>query len=142
MRAIFFSVCCAIVAATSASAAPPTEPTRDSKLRAEMLDAARPFFEAATHGSVRFVVKRLNVTEDWAFGSVEVQRPDGGAIDQPKSESNHGDAYFLLTRSIRRAGNHWTLVEATMTQTDAALDTWKQTYHLPAELLETQVDRP
>ena len=142
MRAILFSVCCAIAFATTARAAPPTEPTRGSKLRTEMLDAARPFFEAATHGSVRFVVKRLNVTEDWAFGSVEVQRPDGGTIDQQESEPNHKDAYFLLARSIRRAGNHWTLVEATMAQTDAARDAWKQAYHLPAELFETQVDRP
>ena len=53
------------------------QPKPGTPLRSEILDAVRPVFETETNGPIEFVVRRLNVLGDWAFGDVTLQRPGG-----------------------------------------------------------------
>lgn len=125
--------------AVPASAQAIEQPARGSALRKTLLDAARPTFEAETNGPVEFVIRQLNVHGDWAFGSVLLQRPGGGAIDWQRTRYaedqrlgifNPNGSFFLL----RRAGGAWTVVEFTTGPTDVAWDGWRQDHNLPMAL--------
>ena len=85
-----------------------TQPSKGSALRATLLDAVRPAFERDTNGAIEFVVRRLNVIGDWAFGDVRLQRPGGGRIDWRKTKYaddtaagmfDPGGSFFLLRRT-------------------------------------------
>ena len=117
------------------------QPKKGSKLRAELLDAARPTFEEETGGPIEFVVKRLNVLGDWAFGEVELQRPGGAAInwartkyadDYAEGMFDPGGTFFLL----RNAGSRWEVVEFATGPTDIAWDSWRRDYSLPSVLFQ------
>jgi hypothetical protein len=114
-----------------------------SPLRAELLDAARPVFENETKGSVEFVVRQLNVWQDWAFGDVTLQRPAGRPIDWRKTEyaDDFKNGYFDPAGSfflVRKVGTHWAVVEHATGPTDIAWDGWRINHHLPEALF----DRP
>lgn len=117
------------------------QPERGSKLRAELLDAVRPVFVSETGGPVEFVVKRLNVMGDWAFGEVRLQRPGGQPIDWKKTiyaedfEAGMFDpdgSDFLL----RRSTIGWVVMEFATGPTDVAWDSWRHDYRLPLALFQ------
>ena len=121
------------------------QPARGSALRVELLDAARSTFEADTNGPIEFVVRRLNIRGDWAFGDVRLQRPGGGQIDWRKTKHaadfaagmfDPGGSFFLL----RRTGGVWTMMEFATGPTDVAWDGWRTDYKLPANLFERQLN--
>lgn len=117
------------------------EPQRGSSLRAELLDAARPVFEDETDGPVEFVVKRLAVTGDWAFGEVRLQRPGGRSIDwsRTKYAEDFADGMFDPSGSfflLHRTGRNWAITEFATGPTDVAWDSWRQDHHLPLALFQ------
>jgi hypothetical protein len=141
MRKLVLSLVLLILGFASAVAQSVTQPSHGSRLRKELLDAARPVFEKETGGPVEFVVHRLNVMEGWGFGDVLLQRPRGRTIDWSKTkyaedEKNGafdpGGSFFLLKQS----GANWTVVEFATGPTDVAWDSWRQDYHLPSQLFE------
>ena len=141
MRKLVLSLVLLILGFASAVAQSVTQPSHGSRLRKELLDAARPVFEKETGGPVEFVVHRLNVMDGWAFGDVLLQRPRGRKIDWSKTkyaedEKNGafdpGGSFFLLKQS----GANWTVVEFATGPTDVAWDSWRQDYHLPSQLFE------
>jgi opacity protein-like surface antigen len=141
MRKVVLSLVFLILGISSAVAQNVTQPPPGSRLRKELLDAARPVFEKETEGPVEFVVHRLNVMDRWAFGDVFLRRPGGRTIDWSKTkyaedEKNGafdaGGAFFLLKRS----GANWTVAEFATGPTDVAWDSWRQDYHLPSQLFE------
>lgn len=114
-------------------------PAKGSPLRTELLDAARPAFVAETQGPVEFVVRRLAVLGDWAFGDVSLRRPGGQPIDWMATRYgedlrhdmfNPDYAFFLL----RRQGDGWSLAEISVGPTDVVWDWWRQKYNIPAAL--------
>ena len=116
-------------------------PSRGSPLRAQLLDAARPAFEADTNGAVEFVVRRLNVLGDWAFGDVRLQRPGGRAIDWARTKHasdfkqgtfDPGGSFFLL----HRQDGAWSLTEYASGPTDVIWDGWRMDHKLPRILFE------
>lgn len=117
------------------------QPKRGTSLRAELLDAARPVFEVETGGPIEFVVRRLNVMGDWAFGEVRLQRPGGVPIDwrrTPYAEDiragmfDPGGSVFLL----QRTGAGWAVLEYATGPTDVVWDGWRQDLGLPLALFE------
>ena len=129
------------------SAEPIDRPARGSGTRLEILDAARPAFEAETGGPVEFMVRSLNEVDDWVFGDVRVQRPGGAAIDWAQTKYanevsegrfNPEEAYFLLRLSTRRFGNNWTPVEISVGSSSAVLGRWRQSYNLPSDLFASE----
>lgn len=117
------------------------QPMRGSTLRAELLDAARPIFEDESGGPVEFVVKRLNVLGDWAFGEVRLQRPGGEPIAW--ENTRYAEAYeagmfdpassFFL---LQRIDIDWVVQEFATGPTDVTWDGWRQAYSLPLALFE------
>ena len=114
-------------------------PQKGSPLRAELLDAARPAFMAETGGPIEFVVRRLAVLGDWAFGDISLRRPDGQPIDWMQTKYaddlrhdmfNPDYAFFLLKR--RNGG--WSVAEISVGPTDVAWDWWRQKYNIPGAL--------
>ncbi len=106
-----------------------------------VLDAARPAFQSDTGGAVEFVVRRLNVSGDWAFGDVKLQRPGGRAIDWSKTKYaadlaqgafDPAGSFFL----VHRVGGGWSLVEHATGPTDAPWFDWQTTHKLPASLFQ------
>ena len=86
MRKLVLSLLLLILGFASAVAQSVTQPPQGTRLRKELLDAARPVFEKETEGPVEFVVHRLNVMDGWAFGDVFLQRPGGRKIDWSKTK--------------------------------------------------------
>jgi hypothetical protein len=112
---------------------------RGSTLRGEILDAIRPTFAAETNGAVEFVVRRINVLGDWAYGEVALQRPGGGAIDWGKTKyaEDSVQGMFDPAQSIfllHRAANGWEVSEFATGPTDIAWDSWRTDHQLPREL--------
>jgi len=114
-------------------------PQPGDPLRAEILDAVRPVFEGETWGPIEFVVRALNVLDNWGFGDVKLQRPGGRPIDW--SKTRYGEAmrqgmfdpsgsFFLLYRM----GSSWAIVKFVTGPTDVAWDGWRTEYDIPAEL--------
>jgi hypothetical protein len=139
MRACFLALCMMIFLAAPAPAQPVVQPERGSPLRAEILNAARPVFSRDVGGPIEFVVHRLNVMGNWAFGDVYLQRPGGGQIDWRRTKYaedfkegmfDPGGSFFLA----RRAASRWTVVEFATGPTDVAWDGWRQDRHLPEAL--------
>jgi hypothetical protein len=128
------------VAMVLASAALAQElPAKGSPLRTQLLDAARPAFVAETGGPVEFVVRRLAVLGDWAFGDVSLRRPGGQPIDWTRTKFaqdlrqdmfNPGYAFFLL----RNTGGRWSVAEISVGPTDVVWDWWRQKYNIPGAL--------
>ena len=117
------------------------QPPTGSPLRSEVLNAARPTFESETGGAIEFVVRRLNVAGDWAFGDVRLQRPGGGQIDWRKTKYAADFAGGMFDPSgsfflVRRSDGVWTVVEFATGPTDIAWDSWRTDYKLPAALFE------
>ncbi len=114
---------------------------RGSVLRKAILDSARPIFQAETNGDIEFVVRRLNLSGDWAFGDVTLQRPGGRAIDWRRTkyaEANATGAFdpagsFFLAR---RTGQTWRILAAAVGPTDIAWDGWDKQYGAPRALFD------
>lgn len=102
-----FQLICVIVVAVGTLVAPARSdvaslllPAPESSLRIEILNAARPTFIAETGGPIEFVVHRLAVLGDWAFGDVTLERPQGAAIDWSKTKYADQYAYPKTTSDI------------------------------------------
>jgi hypothetical protein len=115
------------------------QPPPGSALRAHLLDVARPTFQGETGGPIEFVVRQLNVMNDWAFGDVVLQRPGGGRIDWRSTKFaetykagsfDPGSSYFLL----HNVDGTWALVEYAVGPTDVAWDWWRKHHKLPEAL--------
>ena len=116
-------------------------PERGSALRVDLLDAARPVFARETNGQVEFVVRQLNVMNNWAFGDVRLQRPGGTPIDWTRTKYaedlkagmfDPSGSFFLA----RRTAAGWTVLQYATGPTDIAWDSWRLDYHLPNALFE------
>lgn len=141
MRSLLAALVLLFVAHTGVRAQAVTHPAPGTELRKELLDAVRPVFEGETWGPVEFVVRQLNVWDDWAFGDVQLQRPGGKPIDWSRTkyaeDVRHGmfepaGSFFLL----RRMGSQWAIVRFVAGPTDVAWDGWRQDLQLPSELFE------
>jgi len=102
------------------------QPPRGSELRAELLDAARLTFEEETGGPIEFVVKRLNVLGDWAFGEVRLKRPGGVPIDWMRTIYSEDYAAGMFDPSgsfflLHGAGPYWDVAEYATGPTDVPL---------------------
>ena len=108
MRKLVLSLVLLIFGFASAVAQSVTQPPQGTRLRKELLDAARPVFEKETEGPVEFVVHRLNVMDGWAFGDFFLQRPGGRQVstgarpsileDEKNDSSRFWARFFLLKR--------------------------------------------
>ena len=58
-----------------------SEPERGTATRAALMDAIRPHVEWGLGQPIEFVVDKLRVSGDVAYGSLSPQRPGGAAID-------------------------------------------------------------
>lgn len=114
---------------------------QQAALRKEVLDAARIIFQSDTGGAIEFVLRRLNVSGDWAFGDVTLQRPGGVAInwartkyaaDLAQGAFDPAASFFLLHRN----NGGWTVVEHATGPTDAPWFEWQKAHKLPASLFE------
>ncbi len=130
-------------AAADSAAAPLPDvvqlPEKESPLRKELMNAARPAFEYATAGKVIFVVNRIAVWGDWAFGNVRPVRPDGVEINwlqtrfapALKAGAFQTETSFFL---LKRVDGVWTMAEYVVGPTDVTWDGWRQQYNLPPAL--------
>lgn len=131
-----------ILGAAHANAQDIVQPPRGSALRAELMDAARPTFEREIGGPIEFVVRRLNVWGEWAYGNVTPQRRGGRAIDwrQTRFAEDFKAGAFAASVSLfllRRGGSgRWEMVEYAIGPTDVAWDWWRQQLDLPSALFE------
>lgn len=114
-------------------------PEKGTRLRAELMNAARPSFEREIGGPIVFSTKRLAVYGDWAFGDVHPLRANGAEIDWSRTkfaEAQKGgmfeaDTSFFL---LKRVDGKWTLAEMVIGPTDVTWDSWRQQYNLPSTL--------
>ncbi len=112
---------------------------RGSALRSEILDAIRPTFAAESNGAVEFVVRRVNVFGDWAYGEVVLQRPGGGTIDWSKTvyADDFAQGMFDPAQSIfllHYTPTGWEVSEFATGPTDIAWDSWRTDHKLPRAL--------
>jgi len=117
------------------------QPQRGSALRTNLLDTIRPVFERETGGPVEFVVQRLNVIGEWAYGEVRAQRPGGKAIDWNRTRyaEDFQAGMFDPAASdflLRRTATGWMVVESAMGPTDVVWEGWRLDHRLPLALFQ------
>jgi hypothetical protein len=136
LRTVFFAFALFLVAVSSTTAQEAVP--RGSPLRATLMDALRPTFEAESNGPVEFVVDRLTVWRDWAFAEVRPQRPGGQRIDWRRTryrEAVESDTFSNVSFALlRRQGGSWILQEFVIGPTDVAWIEWQQRFRLPEAL--------
>lgn len=117
--ALVFSLMASILAAD------PVEPARGTALRADLMDAIRPFAEYDLGAPVEFVVIELLVEDDLAFARVRAQRPGGGAIDMEATPlvTRRGVPSDLIDGPrieafLGRTAGRWHIVEYVVGSTD------------------------
>ncbi len=112
------------------------EPKRGTALRKQLLNVARPTFELESAGPIEFVVDRLAIWGDWAFGAVQLQRPGGRKIDW--SKTNHAGDFAVETETsfflLKRKNGNWKMSAYALAPTDVAWDGWREEFKLPLEL--------
>lgn len=110
----------------------------ESAARTMILDAARGPAEADLGKPVRFLVKRLERRDDWAFLLADMQNPQGRRVDFAGTkfagaarEGMVSDSYAAL---LHRTEGHWAVVDHATGPTDVAWEGWAKKHAAPAEL--------
>jgi hypothetical protein len=100
-----------------------------------LLDAARPAFVAETGGPIEFVVRRLAVWGDWAFGDISLRRPGGQPIDWTRTKFAEDLRQDMFSPGYaRRTNGAWSIAEISVGPTDVVWDWWRQKYNIPGAL--------
>jgi hypothetical protein len=109
----------------AAPAAAWEEPARGTPLRADLLDAIRPFLEWDLGPPVEIVVQTLRVQGDRAFVSAYAQRPGGVPIDMENTPVARRGAYWpevsdgtTIQALLQRSGRMWVAVHQAIGATD------------------------
>ncbi len=128
-------LCCIGAAAVSpALAGSVYTPGRGDPDRKAILNSVRPRIEHETRGAVEFVVRTLNVMDDWAFAVLDPQRPGGRQI-RIEDTIHAADADFMDGLTVyalsRRTSGGWRLVESVTGPTDVAYDPWPEIFGAP-----------
>jgi hypothetical protein len=131
-----------LLAAACLSAATPlaaqTTPPRGSPLRADLMNALRPTVEAEIGGQIEFVVTQLRVMQQWAFASVQPQRPGGTPIDWRRTKFREEFASDTMSNLVlallAHDGAGWRVVEYAIGPTDVAWEEWIAKHRLPRQL--------
>lgn len=109
-------------------------PGRGDPDRKAILNAVRPRIEDETNGPVEFVVRVLNVLDNWAFAVLDPQRPGGRPI-RIQDTVYADDAEFMdgltVYALIQRRNGRWRLVESVTGPTDVAYEPWPDWYGAP-----------
>lgn len=95
-------------------------PARGTAERKEILNSIRPILEARVGKPVEFVVSWLRVYKEWAWVSVDPQRPGGGAINPGSPtyrmwEGQDGLGTYVL---LKHAYGRWNVVDFAIGPTD------------------------
>lgn len=116
---------------TPVRAETPTGPERRA-----ILDVARGPAEAALRQPVRFLVRALNRTGDWAFLFAAMQRPDGKPVrydGTPDAEiAREGLKSTGYAALLRRRDGGWHVVAEAVGPTDVPWEDWPARYGAPA----------
>ncbi|MGE3428788.1 MAG: hypothetical protein AB7I44_18700 [Hyphomicrobiaceae bacterium] len=117
------------------------QPQKGSALRSQLLNTVRAQFESETRGPVEFVVRRLNVIGEWAYGEVRAQRPGGIEIDWSKTRYAEDLTAGMFDPAasdflLRRSPSGWVIVDVAMGPTDVAWDGWRLEHNLPLTLFQ------
>ena len=109
-------------------------PGRGDPDRKDILNSIRPRIEIEMRGPVEFVVRALNVLDDWAFAVLDPQRPGGRKI-RIEDTIHAADADFMDGLTVyalsRRTSGGWRLVESVTGPTDVAYDPWPEIFGAP-----------
>ncbi len=111
-------------------------PARGTSERAAILDAVRPSLEAVLRPPVQFVVETMNVSQGWAFVTLNPQRPEGKQIDPLKTglaeDWEEGFYDGLTTYALLWSRNgRWNLITSVIGPTDVAWEDWSFRYGAP-----------
>jgi hypothetical protein len=141
LRSALIIITIVVASAGSTLAQQIVEPPRGSRMRAQLLDVARPIFEREIQGRVQFVVRRLAVMEDWAFGHVAPQRPGGRPIDwrNTKFRAALAAGQFFPEHSLfllKQINGTWAIVEYAIGPSDPVWEEWLSRHNLPRQLFE------
>lgn len=125
------------VTVTPASASSVYTPGRGDPDRKAILNAIRPRIEKEMRGPVEFVVRVLNVLDEWAFAVLDPQRPGGRQIN-PADTVHAQDWEFMdglrVYALVRWSGGRWQLVESVTGPTDVAYDPWPEVFGAPRDI--------
>jgi hypothetical protein len=140
------TVLAAVVVAFGLSAPPAaaqvTIPARGTPLRVAVLDAVRPMVEAEVGKPVEFVVHQIRVLGEWAFVSLEPQRPGGGAIEYVYTRYQtawENDMFgFTVSALLRQTPKGWLVYQYDFGATDVPWIGWGTYYPVPPEVFPSQ----
>ncbi|HEX7816410.1 hypothetical protein [Dyella sp.] len=110
----------------------------DPGLRRALLATAHIRTQAELGHPIRFVVRELSTSGDWAFLHASMQEANGTAVDytgtpyaEAASRGHKSPNYAALMHGEH---GHWTIVTDSVGPTDMAWQDWASRYHAPADL--------
>ena len=117
-----------------------THPGPGSALRKAILDSLRVPIEKQLKPKVVFVVRTLNVYEDWAYVGGEVQRPNGKPVDFNKIPFYRDlikEGVFdgpTTMGLLRKKAGKWKVIAWVIGPTDVAWAGWTDEFGAPTPL--------
>jgi hypothetical protein len=130
----------AIVMNSSQAQETPHTPPTGSAERTAILEAARKPAVEDLGKPVEFVVKQIDVLDQWAFLHARMQSPGGQTIDYAGTKyadaAQRGQKSASYAALLQRSGNGWSVVAFSIGPTDVAWVGWAQEYSAPAVLFE------
>ena len=111
-------------ATLSANAQDIYTPRSGSPERKQILDAIRPILEVRVGKPVEFVIGWFKRYDDWAFVSVDPQRPGGGRInpDDPRFKAWEDQDGLMTIVLLKHDYGRWNIVDFAIGPTDVFWD--------------------
>lgn len=135
MQRVFLSVLLSAITMTAISAQDVTIPAAGSAERKQLLEAVRAPLEQRMRQPVRFVVKQLKASGEWAFLRAAMQDADGRPISYAGTEFEGAADAGLMSKDyvalLKRNGAAWNVQVDRVGPSDVAWTTWAQDYGAP-----------
>lgn len=117
-------------------------PARGTPERSAILDAVRPMVEAEVGKPVEFVVHDMRVLGEWAFVSLEPQRPGGGPIEYAHTRYqdavDHDMFGYTVSALLRQTPLGWLVYHYDLGATDVPWIGWWEHHPVPPEVFPGQ----
>jgi len=140
MHRLILSVLLSASAMTATHAQDVTTPAAGSAERKQLLDTARGPLEKKLGQPIKFVVKSLKASGDWAFLYAAMQGSDGHPVNYVGTSFEQASEAGVMSKNyaalLQRSGATWGLRAEAIGPTDVAWTNWAQDYGAPAGIFD------
>ncbi len=140
MLRLILSVLLSATAMNATHAQDVTTPATGTAERKQLLDSVRSPLERKLNQPIKFVVKSLKVSGDWAFLYAAMQGADGHPVNYIGTSFEGASEAGVMSKDyaalLQRSGATWSVRAEAIGPTDVAWTNWAHDYGAPAAIFD------